>query len=789
MTRSLRPALVCAPLHRLLLMLAWLVATVIAATPAAAATTAATFSRADYPILGNNHVAADFNGDGRLDLAGAGGTAVKVQLASGEGTFAAAVAWPVASSSQDLVAGDFNGDGRVDLAVTINDAAVGLSLLIGNGDGSFQPPLNFANTSGFDSPTIAAADLNNDGRLDVVIGHQIACYTAPCRVARTITVMLGNGDGTFQPARDIDIAIETAKIAVGDFNRDGRKDLAIASSRARVTILLGAGDGTFVQQPTLTLIADNNLGMDATDVDVADFNRDTFEDLVVAVALNGSRTAVLTGNGDGTFRMPPLLITEPDLRIPQYQAVGDFNGGGFVDLALALGDGTGGLFEILNGNGDGTFQAPIRYFPPPDRSSVGGIALIAAQLTSDTRPDLVLVVGGASASSAVFINTTGSAPPPTPAAPTLLSPANDATPTLPVTFDWSDVANATGYEIQVDDSSTFGAPFRALQSVNVSQATIGSLPAGVRLWWRVRARNAAGVFGAFSTARRFTPRAVAAPPALAGIAVNPTSVVGGQQAQGSVTLTGAAPAGGALVSLSSNNAGAVMLPPNVTVAAGATSAAFAVATTAVAASTPVTISGSYGDATRAATLTVQPPAAPATLAALSVNPASVTGGATSQGSVTLSAAAPEGGLAVALSSNSSVAAPPAGVSVAQGATGASFAIATTAVGASTSVTIAASAAGVTRTTILTVTPPAQTAILTLTATGRSGERITSSPAGLDVPVGSTGLASFPSGTAITLSATNGRDVVWSGACSSGGNKTRSCRFTITGNAAVSGNVQ
>ena len=788
MTRPFCLALLRAPLHRLLLIALFL-AHAMAATPAAAATTAATFSRSDFPILGNNHVAADFNGDGRLDLAGAGGTAVKVQLATGEATFAAAVSWPVASSSQDLVAGDFNGDGRVDLAVSINDPAVGLSLLIGNGDGSFQAPLNFPNTSGFDSPTIVATDLDNDGRLDVVIGHQIACYTAPCRVARTITVMLGTGNGGFQPARDIDIGVETAKIAVGDFNRDGRKDLAIASSRARVTIMLGNGDGSFVQQPTLTLIAENNLGMDATDVDVADFNRDTFEDLVVAVALNGSRTAILTGNGDGTFRMPPLLITEPNLRIPQYQAVGDYNGDGFPDLALSLADGSNGVFEILNGNGDGTFQAARLYFPPPDRSSVGGISLISAQLTSDTRPDLVLVIGGASISTAVFVNTTGSTPPPAPAAPTLLSPANDASPSQPVSFDWSDVANATSYEIQVDDSSTFGAPFRALQTVNVSQATIGSLPSGVRLWWRVRARNSAGVAGPFSSARRFTARAVASPPALSTIAVNPTSVVGGQQAQGSVTLTSAAPSGGALVSLSSSNAGAVMLPPNVTVAAGATSAAFSIATAAVAAATQVTINGTYGDATRSATLAVLPAAGPAELSALSVNPASVTGGATSQGSVTLSAAAPEGGFAVALSSSGSAATPPGSVSVAPGASSASFAIATTAVSAATSVTITASAAGATRTAILSVTPPAQTAILTLTASGRSGERVTSSPAGINVPVGSTGAASFPGGTSITLSATNGRDVIWSGACSSGGNKTRSCRFTITGNATVGANVQ
>ena len=78
---------------------------------------------------------------------------------------------------------------------------------------------------------------------------------------------------------------------------------------------------------------------------------------------------------------------------------------------------------------------------------------------------------------------------------------------------------------------------------------------------------------------------------------------------------------------------------------------------------------------------------------------------------------------------------------------------------------------------------------TVTATGRSGERVTSSPAGISVAVGSTGSAPFANQTAITLSASNGRDAIWSGACSSGGNKRRTCTFTITGDAAVTANVR
>src|SRR5262249_36452274 len=112
-----------------------------------------------------------------------------------------------------------------------------------------------------------------------------------------------------------------------------------------------------------------------------------------------------------------------------------------------------------------------------------------------------------------------------------------------------------------------------------------------------------------------------------------------------------------------------------------------------------------------------------------------------------------------------------------------------AVTTSTTATITATYAGVSRTTDVTVEPAPTAATLTVTATGRSRERVSSSPSGIDVAVGSSGSATFAPGTSITLSATNGRSVVWSGACSSGGSKVRTCTFTLTGNASVTANVQ
>jgi hypothetical protein len=368
----------------------------------------ATFTAQTYSFLGNRHVAADLNADGKPDLAGTGLNVASVMLNQGNGLFQAKADFPVAGQAQDLVAGDFDGDGKVDLAVTINTAQTSLSLLTGNGNGTFNAPVNFPNTSGFDSPAIVATDLNNDAKLDLVLAHQIGCFSAPCTSSRTISVMLGNGNATFQATREIDVGTGMSSIAVGDFNRDGIKDLAICGDSAQLYTLLGVGDGTFVQQPTIKLVSGNVIGVDGTDVDVADLNGDTFQDLVVAIGLNGSRTAILLGNGNGAFQAPSI-ITDTTLSVPQHQAVADYNRDGFQDLAIAFADGTRGLIEILNGNGNGTFQSPVKYLVPPPFSSIGGGTLAAADFDSDAQPDIALQVVGASPALDVLLNTTKAA--------------------------------------------------------------------------------------------------------------------------------------------------------------------------------------------------------------------------------------------------------------------------------------------------------------------------------------------------------------------------------------------
>jgi hypothetical protein len=193
------------------------------------------------------------------------------------------------------------------------------------------------------------------------------------------------------------------------------------------------------------------------------------------------------------------------------------------------------------------------------------------------------------------------------------------------------------------------------------------------------------------------------PPILSSLSLNPTSVTGGNSSTGTVTLSGAAPAGGATVTLSSSNTAAACVPSTVTVAAGATSATFTVTTTAVAASTTVTISGTYSGATRSASLTVTPaPPPPPTVSSLTLNPASVFGGQSSTGTVTLTGPAPAGGAQVFLSSDSGAASVPSSVTVPAGATSATFTVNTSFVLFSTSATISASYNGTTRSATLGV---------------------------------------------------------------------------------------
>jgi hypothetical protein len=279
------------------------------------------------------------------------------------------------------------------------------------------------------------------------------------------------------------------------------------------------------------------------------------------------------------------------------------------------------------------------------------------------------------------------------------------------------------------------------------------------------------------------------PPSLKSIIISPTTITGGAQPQAIVMLNGQAPAGGAIVNLNSDSP-AALPPASATIAAGNYSVSLAIPTNSVAANTLANISASWNGQSVTAPLTLTPQGQPS---ALALSPASVSGSAGSFATVSIASPSSTDQI-FQVSSSNAAATVPNSVLIPAGSTRGGFNISTTAVSAQTVVTISVSGGGITKTAGLTLNPvstppPAQSVSLTVAATGRSGERVASSPLGISVPVGSSASSSFASGTAVTLTVSNGRSAVWSGACSSGGAKRSNCSFTLSGNASVSANVQ
>jgi VCBS repeat protein/putative Ig domain-containing protein/List-Bact-rpt repeat protein/FG-GAP repeat protein len=333
---------------------------------------------------------ADFNGDGNLDMAVAnnGSGTVSIRLGTGSGSFGAATSLTVGTAPNSVVAGDFDGDGKLDLAVAnFGDFSPGsgsVSILLGNGAGTFGAATDFA--IGSHPFRLAAGDFDGDGNLDI----------AMTKFSNTIAVILGNGDGTFGAATTFPIGHSTA-IAVGDFNRDGKFDLAVTdSNNDTVSIFLGVGDGTF------GAATDFDAGTTPGLIAVDDFNRDGKFDL--AITSSGSdEVSILLGNGNGTFGAATSFSVGT---IPRSVAVADFNGDGKLDLAVANeGDSSAlppilGSVSILLGNGAGSFGTATNF-------AAGGEPQFVAvgDFNRDGKPDLV-VANETSNNVSVLLNTT-----------------------------------------------------------------------------------------------------------------------------------------------------------------------------------------------------------------------------------------------------------------------------------------------------------------------------------------------------------------------------------------------
>jgi uncharacterized protein (UPF0548 family) len=342
----------------------------------------------------------DVNGDGKPDLVVANYCAsntnctngsVSVLLGNGDGTFQTAVSYASGGEySLSVAMADVNGDGKPDLIVA-NDCASNsncangsASVLLGNGDGTFQTAVSFG-SGGTYSYSVAVADVNGDGKPDLLVTNECS---SGCTNG-SVSVLLGNGDGTFQTAVSyVSGGVSAQSVAVADVNGDGKPDLLVANDCASnsncangsVSVLLGNGDGTFQ-----TAVSYGSGGASAFSVAVGDMNGDGKPDLVVAneCASNTNCTngavSVLLGNGDGTFQTA-LATSTPELpSATQSLALADFNGDGKLDVASGAGN------VLLLGNGDGTFQTPYTL-------GAGGSGIAVGDFNLDGRPDLA--VGG-----------------------------------------------------------------------------------------------------------------------------------------------------------------------------------------------------------------------------------------------------------------------------------------------------------------------------------------------------------------------------------------------------------
>jgi len=271
----------------------------------------------------------DFDADGNQDLVvanvGNGSSTISILFGNGDGTFQPQVAWAVGNHPAGIVVSEFNGDGDADVAIANRDDNT-ISVLLGNGDGTFQPQVTYA--VGNSPVALVSADVNGDGIADLV---------AVNNADNTVSLLLGNGDGTFQPQVTYAVGNSPVALVSADVNGDGIADLvAVNNADNTVSVLLGNGDGTFQPQAT------SPAGTSPVAIMAGDLDADGNIDLVVA-DISSSTVSVLLGKGDGTF---PAIQSFATTSGPSTLGAGDFNGDGLVDVASA-GNGVSGKISVL----------------------------------------------------------------------------------------------------------------------------------------------------------------------------------------------------------------------------------------------------------------------------------------------------------------------------------------------------------------------------------------------------------------------------------------------------------
>ncbi len=315
---------------------------------------------------------ADFNGDGKLDLLGPGPGGIDLRLGNGDGTFRfGSIAGRNYHFPFNIVYGDFNGDGKLDIAYVSGDSnntGFGKQVIVMFGDGTGKFTLGPKLTSWVGFSWLAVGDFNGDGKLDLAAVQ-----------GRNVGVFLGNGDGSFKSLKSYPLLGPGFgdDIAAADFNGDGKLDLLTLDQYGNSYVFLGRGDGTFSYPAQL--VASYPLGCD-TFLKISDFNGDGKPDIAFCTA---GQIGVLIGNGDATFQSPAFYPAGSSFEF----ATGDFNSDGKTDIVISRNDDN--QFLLLLGNGDGTFQTE-QVISLPTQNINGEIAMAVGDFNADGLLDFVL---------------------------------------------------------------------------------------------------------------------------------------------------------------------------------------------------------------------------------------------------------------------------------------------------------------------------------------------------------------------------------------------------------------
>jgi len=299
-------------------------------------------------------------------------------------TFGAATNFPITYSLRKVATADFNKDGNLDLAFATTGINRNVSIALGDGTGQFSAATNLNTSPPSDLQTwsVAVGDFNKDGNSDLVTANNLT---------NNVSLLLGNGDGTFGAATYFDVESSPYTVAVGDFNGDGNSDLATADQTSNnVSILPGNGNGTFGAPTNLS------VGSTANFVVVGDFNKDGKSDL--ATANLGGSVSILLQNADGTFGAATNFTVGNN---PNYIAIGDFNGDNNPDLATSNEDSDN--VSILLGTGTGNFSAATNF-----SVATQPLAIASGDFNADGKADLATANNGSSNVSVLFGSGNGS---------------------------------------------------------------------------------------------------------------------------------------------------------------------------------------------------------------------------------------------------------------------------------------------------------------------------------------------------------------------------------------------